>query len=313
MDARGDWRTPLVLTGLGLLLGAGASACSSDETGTPGFDLSAGAGAGTGAGAGGEGGLGAGAGWAGQGGGWAGGGGQGGGGAEPWQPVQTDWCVDEGWLGLGEDLCFYAPPSLGASAGLLVFLHGMLPPDGSPETMQWLVRQAADDGGFAALFPRGEQGLCAWDPSVEDWWCWPTSRQSVDAETASFTAEWDQAELLLEDVLGLSVTARYVLGFSNGGYFASYIGLEGLWPVSGAGLIAAGRSYVDESLLWDEEPPFYIAVGDEDSVAVQNSAQNLAFVLSQEGWPHEYVVHPGRGHWMEPGDLQSAWALWMDP
>ena len=229
----------------------------------------------------------------------------------PWMPVDTDWCAEDGYLGLDDGVCFYAPAS---PAGVLVFLHGMLPPDGSPATMQLLAKNAADQWGYAVLFPRGEQGLCSWDPSVEDWWCFPTSRANVDAHAARLAASWDDHVAQLEAILSADLGERYVLGFSNGGYFASYIGLEGWWsPLAGAGLVAAGRAFVDTSLLADERPPFYIAVGALDGQQIQDSAQNLAYVLNLEGWSNDYVVHAGSGHTIMPLDFDMAWSAWTSP
>ena len=186
----------------------------------------------------------------------------------------------------------------------------MMPPGSPPTTMQRLTREAADRHGFIALFPRGRQGLCSWDPSVEDWWCWPTSRANVDAHAAGFVAQWDASAALIESILSVSIVEHYLLGFSNGGYFSSYIALEDLWPNQGAGLVAAGRWSVDPSLFPAIRPPFYIAVGALDTEGVKNSAQNLAWILYTEGWPRQYVEHPGRGHSIAGDDFDNAWTLW---
>jgi predicted esterase len=244
------------------------------------------------------------------GGGGAGSVGSGGAGGQAWQPTTSDWCGD-GYQAIDSSSCFYVPA--GPTKGVLLFLHGMLPPDASAATMQALARAAADEHGYVVLFPRGRQGLCAWDPSVEDWYCWPTSRASVDAHAVELMAEMDTRIALLEGHLGVDLSTRYVLGFSNGGYFASYIGLEGWWaPLAGAGLVAAGRSFVDTALLSSEQPPIYIAAGALDGQQIQDSAQNLAYVLSLEGWPHQYVLHPQSGHELSAADFASAWALWSE-
>ncbi len=226
-----------------------------------------------------------------------------------WTPTETDWCR-EGWIGLDESTCFYLPESNARPTRLLVFLHGMMPPDASSHSQQAIVEQAAESQGFAALFPRGRKGMCSWAESVSDWYCWPTNRDNVDAHAQLFAAEWSAAVELLEEVAELSFTQRYLLGFSNGGYFDSYVGLENWWPLDGVGLVAAGRSYIDVQLLAAAKPPMYIASGALDIQSVQNSAQNLAFFLSQQNWPHAYVLHQGRGHEIWPDDIEAAAALW---
>ena len=298
---KGTLATTRIWIGLALcLLG-----CSDEQNGVPAAPSSAAAGQGGVVEIGGAGGLG------GAGAGQTGGGGSGGQPVE-WQPVDTPWCTGN-WVGLDEDTCFYASTELGAKAELLVFLHGMMPPDSLPTTMQSIVAQEVEARGAVALFPKGKAGLCSWDPSVEDWYCWPTSRVNVDTHSAGLTSGWDEAATKLTSILDVSFSRHYVLGFSNGGYFASYLGLEGLWSVDGSGLVAAGRSFVDENLLSIEQPPMYIAVGELDVEQVKQSAQNLAFVLSQNNWPHKFIVHSQRGHEIWPDDVAAAWKLWTAP
>jgi predicted esterase len=231
------------------------------------------------------------------------------GGGAVWQPVETDWCA-EGWTGLDDHTCFYVPGTVTTPTSVLFFLHGMTPPEDTPKSLQNLARDAADEHGFIAVFPRGRQGLCAWDASVEEWWCWPTSRTTVDANAASILDEWTAAQSLLEVILDVTFDRRYVLGFSNGGYFASYIGLEGLLETDGIGAVGAGRSNIDESLMPAKSTPFYIAVGDQELQSTQDSAQNLVFVLNKHGWPNDFVIHPGQGHSVGASDFNGACSIW---
>ncbi len=278
-------------------------ACGEEQNGVPAAPNTVGQGGAASGGAGGS---------AGQGGSAQAGMGGSGGQRDPWQPVETPWCTGD-WVGLDEDTCFYASTTLSDSAELLVFLHGMMPPDSLPTTMQSIVAQEVEARGAVALFPKGKAGLCSWDESVKDWYCWPTSRANVDTHSASLTGSWDAAATKLSAILETSFTRRYVLGFSNGGYFASYLGLEGLWPLEGSGLVAAGRSFVDEKLLSAQQPPMYIAVGELDQLQVQQSAENLAYVLSLHNWPHQFIIHSQRGHEIWPDDVQAAWKLWTAP
>jgi predicted esterase len=160
------------------------------------------------------------------------------------------------------------------------------------------------------VFPRGRPGLCTWDPSVGTSFCWPTRRETVDAAAPALIAEWMNAEALLGRILGQTFGGRYVMGFSNGGYFASYVALEGLVDLDGAGLVGAGRMVIEEHLFSQERPPIYIAVGDQELASTVASAENLADVLTQHGWEHELVVHPGRGHEIRADDFTRAWETW---
>jgi predicted esterase len=228
---------------------------------------------------------------------------------QDWQPVETDWCT-EGWTGLDDHTCFFVPDTITTPTSVLYFLHGMMQPDSIAKTAQKLARDAAQEHGFIAVFPRGRQGLCAWADEVKDWWCWPSSRTAVDASAGEILKEWSDSEALLGDILDVSFTRRYVLGFSNGGYFAAYIGLEGLLATDGIGVVGAGRANIDESLMPAESTPFYIAVGELEIASTKAGAQNLAYVLDKHGWPHDLVIHAGQGHSVNASDFDNACATW---
>ncbi|WP_437803737.1 alpha/beta hydrolase [Sorangium sp. So ce693] len=244
-------------------------------------------------------------------GGQGGGGGQGGaGGALSWEPVETDWC-SAGWIGLDDHTCFHVPETALRGAPILYVLHGAMAPDSLPVDLQATAAEAAEALGAVAVFPRGKPGLCTWDPSVETYSCWPTRRETVDAAAPALLEEWMRAEALMERILGQTFGGRYVMGFSNGGYFASYVALEGLVAVDGAALVGAGRMVIEEDLFSEERPPIFIAVGELELASTIASAENLADVLTQHGWEHELVVHPERGHEIHADDFSRAWETWI--
>ncbi|WP_437873450.1 alpha/beta hydrolase [Sorangium sp. So ce363] len=241
-------------------------------------------------------------------------GGQGGGGgasgALSWEPVETDWC-SAGWIGLDDHTCFHVPETALRGAPILYVLHGAMAPDSLPVDLQATAAEAAEALGAVAVCPRGRPGLCTWDPSVETYSCWPTRRETVDAAAPALLEEWMRAEALMERILGGTFGGRYVMGFSNGGYFASYVALEGLVAVDGAALVGAGRMLIEEHLFSEERPPIFIAVGELELASTIASAENLADVLTQHGWEHELVVHPGRGHEIHADDFSRAWETWI--
>lgn len=232
------------------------------------------------------------------------------GGSLDWTPVDTEWCSD-GWTGLDAETCFYVPES-GSVSSVVIYLHGMMPPDASPAGQQTLVAQAADALGVAALFPKGRPGLCSWDVSVEDWLCWPTANTTVAQHAGAITEPWTTQVALLESITGHDLSTRYLLGFSNGGYFVTFLALQDIWPHDGAALAGAGRSYIDPSAFGQSRPPIFIAVGADESAQVVGSAQNLAKVLTEYSWPHELVIDDQRGHELRPADFTRAHALWTE-
>lgn len=270
----------------------GAGGAGAGEGGAAPVDVAAASGASGGGGAGGEDGAG------------------GGGGALSWEPVETDWC-SAGWIGLDDHTCFHVPETAPRGGPILYVLHGAMAPDSLPVDLQATAAEAAEALGAVAVFPRGRPGLCTWDPSVETYCCWPTRRETVDAAAPALLEEWMRAEVLMERILGGTFGGRYVMGFSNGGYFASYVALEGLVAVDGAALVGAGRMVIEEHLFSEERPPIFIAVGELELASTIASAENLADVLTQHGWEHELVVHPGRGHEIHADDFSRAWESWV--
>ena len=226
-----------------------------------------------------------------------------------WEPVRTAWCGDEGWQGLDAQTCFYAPSRISSPPSVLIFLHGILPRQSVPTHLQRMVREAADSRGFVAIFPRARRGVCPpW--AAADAWCWPTARATVDAQTPDIVAGWDHYIAALEAQLELRVERRYVFGFSSGGFFAAYLGLEDWWAIDGVGVVGAGRS---SPLLRERVPPklppVYLARGTSDGDAMRRSA-DLDRALNALDWPHQLVTLPERGHEVRLDDLENAWDYW---
>ena len=228
---------------------------------------------------------------------------------QAWEPVRTAWCGDEGWQGLDAQTCFHAPSTITSPPSVLIFLHGILPQGSVPTHLQRMVREAADSRGFVAIFPRAGQGVCPpWADA--DGWCWPTARATVDAQTPDIVAGWEHHIAVLEAHLEMRVERRYVFGFSSGGFFAAYVGLEDWWRIDGVGMVGAGRS----SPLLRERiprtlPPVYVARGRFDGDAMRRSA-DLDRALAALGWPHRLVTLPERGHEVRVDDLENAWDYW---
>jgi predicted esterase len=219
------------------------------------------------------------------------------------------WC-GEGFAALDDGTCFVAPDRLADPPSIVFFAHGIMAQGAVPGAELSAVREAAAVHGFVAALPRGEPGLCAWSPEVATHLCWPTRRETVDAAAPRILRRFQAAEAQIAETRGVTFARRYLLGFSNGGYFAAYLGLEGLFAMDGVGVVGAGRTAIDESRLARRRPPFYVAVGEDEADFTQRDAEHLASVLSLRQWPVEYVVHYARGHALEADDLALAWVTW---
>jgi predicted esterase len=221
----------------------------------------------------------------------------------------TPWC-GEGWRVIDASTCLALPSRFAEPPSLVIFAHGILAPQASPAEDQATLLAASRELGFAVLVGRGKQGLCAWQPDVADHYCWPTAQAVVDEQTPAIAAAWSEAQGRAEGMAGVRFARRYLVGFSNGGYFTAFVSTQGLVPLDGAAVVGAGRTVVDESLLATARPPIYLAVGDQEADVTRHDAATLASALTQNAWPVKYVVHAGRGHELRGDDLASAWEAW---
>ena len=159
----------------------------------------------------------------------------------PTKPVATlsasdSWCPDGFEVG-PQDTCFAVPERTTKDTPVLVYLHGMYAGHGSPE--EWRLVRSATARGFAVVMPRGKRGLCAWKAELSDHFCWP---QEID-DPAAFkhvVAEWDRVLWQVDAILEGGAHKRYVLGYSNGGFFAAYIAEHGLFPAQAYSIVNGG-------------------------------------------------------------------------
>jgi predicted esterase len=112
-------------------------------------------------------------------------------------------------------------------------------------------------------------------------------------------------------MLGAHFSRHYAVGFSNGGYFVSYLAPEGMLMLDGAAIVGAGRTDLDEAKLAKRPIPFFVGVGAEEVEFTRNAAAKLERDLDAHGWPVDSVVHEGRGHELADDDLDLAWVAWM--
>jgi predicted esterase len=212
----------------------------------------------------------------------------------------VDWC-GEGLEAIAGGGCFAASRSVARGpATLLVYLHGRYAPEGTSDELerQSRVARLATARGYAVLALRGMQGQCT-DPQLASWWCWPSNERNA-GDGPAFVARWSVA--LAEAERRARPAHRVLLGFSNGGYFASLIASRALAPFDAVAIAHAGP--VEPMTPTGAAPPVLLVDADDDPSGPEVSRLDAA--LTRASWPHDLVVREG-GHAL--GDWDVAMAL----
>ena len=209
----------------------------------------------------------------------------------------------KGLSALGADTCVALPPTSGG-AGIVVFLHGLYAPGGSDEQrrVDEALAQAATERGLALVAPRGRQGLCVWSDEVRASICWPSGRDQVPdlGELAS------ALRTTVEEVaakLGEGPHPRYLMGFSNGGFFATMLLADApAGALAGAAILHAGAP---PSTFNPQHPVPTILIAAQNDPWQGPKMQALDAQLTKAGWPHSYKVRGG-AHALAPDDIRDA-------
>lgn len=213
------------------------------------------------------------------------------------------WCA-EGLEPIAGGGCF-APSTADASEPMtLVYLHGMYPPASASDELdrQSRLAKAATAKGFSVLALRGHQGQCA-RAEVADYWCWPSNERSADAGPGYVDA-WGMALAATEARVGRG--KRFLLGFSNGGYFAALIAARALMPFDAIAIAHAGP--VEPVRPTGPKTPLLLLTADGDPSVL--SMMLLDTELSGVGWPHAMVTRDG-GHALTDGDIAYALTFFL--
>jgi poly(3-hydroxybutyrate) depolymerase len=221
----------------------------------------------------------------------------------PSKPVATlsasdSWCPDGFEVG-PQDTCFAVPETTTKETPVLVYLHGMYAGHGSPE--EWRIVRSAVSKGFAVVVPRGKRGLCAWKAELSDHFCWPQEVEDPQA-FKNVVAEWDRVLWQVDAILEGSSHKRYVLGFSNGGFFAAYLAEHGLFPANAYAIVGAGPL---EPARKAPKPVPLMLISAQDDPDQGPKTKQLHEGLAKAGWTHAYCTRPGP-HPLAGEDMEAA-------
>ncbi|AKV00643.1 hypothetical protein AKJ09_07306 [Labilithrix luteola] len=195
--------------------------------------------------------------------------------------------------------CLALPSAAGQGTPLLIYLHGRYAPNASADELdrQQRVAKLGTSRGFAVLALRGAQNQCS-DPLLASWWCWPSNERNADTGPA-FVERWQPALDVVNEQLGSG--PRYLLGFSNGGYFATLIATRALFPFDAVTVAHAGP--VQPTRAVGNKVPMLLITADED--ASNDEMIRLSGELAREKWPAQIVAREG-GHSLPDWDIEMA-------
>ena len=190
-----------------------------------------------------------------------------------------------------------APPD--SPLPLVIYLHGLFergPMEDEERDRQRRVARQAIARGFAVLALRGAEGACHSERTGLV--CWPSNERSADKAPA-FVEAWQPALQSVEK--RHPFTDEYVLGFSNGGYFAGLIAEKALYKANAFVIAHAGP--VEPVIGVGSKPPLLLMSADED--VSQEGMVQLDDELTRDDWPHDHYVRDG-GHALPDSDIDVA-------
>jgi predicted esterase len=221
--------------------------------------------------------------------------------APPPGGIAADWCAP-GFEAIDESGCLAAPPGAHAAVRLVVYLHGRyartVPGDEVDRARRVAAR--ATSRGFAVLALRGRLGECS-DPELADWYCWPSNERNADRAPVVVGA-WARALGAAFDRTGSR--RPFLLGFSNGGYFAALIATRGLLDVEA--VVVAHGGPVEPVRALGRTPPLLLLSADDD--LAQDEMIRYGDELTRERWPHDGYARSG-GHGLTDEDIDAALAF----
>jgi predicted esterase len=213
----------------------------------------------------------------------------------PTEPL-ADWCapgyepIAGGCLALG---------AAQTAQALLVYLHGRYAQDAATEEVdrQRRLGASATARGFAVLALRGRLGECT-AAELAHWYCWPSNEHNAD-RAGEVVTSW--AGALGEAHRRARSKTQYVLGFSNGAYFAALLASRALLDADA--FVVAHGGPVDPVHAVRGMPPLLLLSADDD--IAQDDMIHLDEELTREHWAHDSYARAG-AHGLTDGDIEVA-------
>jgi predicted esterase len=212
-----------------------------------------------------------------------------------------EWCAP-GLERVEGNGCYAAPDRAQKEMlPLVIYLHGLFEKgqlESDERDRQRRLAQRATRQGFAVLALRGSEGACMLRTERSSFVCWPSNGDTAQ-RASSFVRSWQPA--LDAAAERHPISARYILGFSNGGYFASLLATRALFRADAFVIAHAGP--VEPVVARGEKVPILLVSADDD--LAQATMIRLDDALTELAWPHDHVARDG-GHALSDTDIDVA-------
>jgi predicted esterase len=195
--------------------------------------------------------------------------------------------------------CLALSASAEAPQPVIVYLHGRYAHDATTEEVdrQRRLGATATARGFAVLALRGRLGECT-AAELAQWYCWPSNEHNEEGASA-VVASW--AGALEEAHRRARSKTQYVLGFSNGAYFAGLLATRGLLDADAFVVVCGGP--VEPVRAVPRTPPLLLLSADDD--IDQDDMIRLDGELTREHWPHDSYARAG-AHGLTDTDIDES-------
>ncbi len=225
-------------------------------------------------------------------------------------PAASDWCRPD-VEALANDVCYAKGPNKDPKRRtLVIFLHG-LTEDGAgwQHSLQKGMAIAGKRLDFSALMPRGRNGV---GPGrKQSTIAWPGGEEVRKLYEDDVIKEWFDAKAEIEKKEGAPFDQVFVMGFSNGAYYASSLALRGRLDVDGYAVFAGGSANGSAAgKQTKNRKPLFVGVATKDATA--KKGKELVKALDALKWPHRTDSRPV-GHVVADGQLDRAIEYLRDP